>query len=434
MKGKLLIISYSFPPDNVPAAQRPYFMSKYLMQDGLLDTIVLAPKSALSSLGKSTWADISNLNIVYTNADKKLVSQTNSLSVPPSKKKQSKFASLMQFLSREFLIPDKGLHWFPQAWKHAKKIIQQDPDIKFIYSTSPSFVNHLVANKVRKKFNVRWVADLRDFYYTGNIQEKHFVFRKAFDRLIEKKIIRTADALTFISPGMQDEYKKQYPSISNKSYVIYNGFDEGEFNFSSSNISDTDKLIIFYGGSFYKGLRSPKPLIDILERLVNTGKVLVDKIEIRIAGNVPFEIFEEFKDYKVYRAIILLGLISRKDVINEMMQAHLLWLIVGNEKAHYLGFPVKGYEYIGARKHILAFTPEQSEPARIVNELKCGTVFGLEKKDEQVNDEKMLNLYEAFLQKKFSKSVFIEPSLLKKYTRQYQAHELFGILMTANKQ
>lgn len=433
MNGKLLIISYSFPQDNVPAAQRPYFMSKYFKEDSLMDTIVLTSKNSLSSLGKSEWADIKNLKIIYTGTKEKSVKQPNPLNDIPSKKKQKWLEKIFQSLSRELLIPDKGIHWFFQGWNYAKKILSNNSDIHFIYSTSPSFVNHMIAYKIRKEFNVKWVADLRDFYYTDNIQDKHFFFRKMIDKTIEKKIINKADKLTFISKGMMEEYGKNYTEIRLKSQVIYNGFDESEFNFPPSNFTLTEKLIIFYGGSFYKGLRSPKPLLTTLEWLISHKKISSDKIEIKIAGNVPAEIFEEFKTYKIYPSIKLLGLISRKQVLNEMMNAHLLWLIIGNEKAHYLGFPVKGYEYIGARKHILAFTPLQSEPARILNELNCGTVFGLAHEDEILNGKKMEDLYKKFELGYFNKPIFIQSSLLEKYTRHYQAHELYNILLAMKK-
>lgn len=433
MKGKLLIISYSFPPDNVPAAQRPYFMAKYFTQDGLMETIILTSKNALSSLGKSVWANIENLNIVYTGSDKKMSGQMNLTPVNQAKKTKKKFSGLMQFISREFLIPDKGIYWYLQAWKKAKTIISNNTDIKFIYSTSPLFVNHLVAYKVCKHFNIKWIADIRDFYYIEGFKNKKLVFRKTFDKAIEKKVVKQADALTFISDGMMNEYKTEYPEIKNKSYVIYNGFDENEFNHLSVDFLEASQLIIFYGGSFYRGLRSPKHLIDILEKLINLKLLDATKIEVRIAGNIPMNIFDEFKNYKVYSSLKLLGIISRKEVLKEMMKAHFLWLIIGNEKAHYLGFPVKGYEYIGARKHILAFTPLESEPARIINELSCGTVFGLEESDKDQNEKQMISLFEKFKLGYFNKPIYINPSLLKKYMRQYQAHELYNVLMAINK-
>src|SRR5690606_39089025 len=47
---KLFIISYSFPPSNAPAAQRPYTIAKYLGREGY-NVSVLSCSNQDSSLG-----------------------------------------------------------------------------------------------------------------------------------------------------------------------------------------------------------------------------------------------------------------------------------------------------------------------------------------------------------------------------------------------
>jgi glycosyltransferase involved in cell wall biosynthesis len=425
MKEKLLIISYSFPPDNVPAAQRPYFMAKYLSEKTQLETIVLTTENSLSSLGKSKWANLDNLRIVYTNSNNKSgVDQSANRTL--LNKKSKPFNKFLQSLSRELLIPDKAIHWLFKATRAARKILKEEPDIKYIYSTSPSFVNHLVANRIKDKAGVKWIADFRDFYYLNNIADANFFFRKFIDKRLEKSILQNADILNFTTRHMFNEYLKRYPFLEKKSELVFNGFDEGEFDFKEITVNRTsNKLIIFYAGSFYKGVRSPAPLLNALERLLELKRLSVEDIEIRIAGNIPGEIFEEFKGYKIYPSIVLLGIMPRKQALEEMMNAHFLWLIIGSEKAHYLSFPVKGYEYIAARRYILNFAPSYSEAARIISELQCGTTFGIEAADYEENANKLSELFDMFKAGAFDKPISIDNDLLQKYTRQYQANQVF---------
>ena len=423
---KILIISYSFPPDNVPAAQRPFFMSKYLQQFNLLETVVLTSHSSRSSLGKSNWADLSGLKIVST--EEPIVEAESNSQPVINPKRTSKLKSLLQKVISEMVIPDKGVTWYKKAIKKAKEIMDQNPDIKYIYSTSPSVVNHQIALWVKKRYNVKWVADFRDFYYCFHYEDGNFLFRHHFDKHIEKKIINGADHLTFIIDGMTDIYRQKYPTITNKSSTIYNGFDPEEFKFKMADLPANQKLTIFYGGSFYKGERNPKWLLQALERLVDNNRLSPEEIEIRIAGNIPTEIFDSFINYKIFKSVKLLGFISRKSTLEEMQNAHFLWLLTADEKRNKLSFPVKGYEYIGARRHILAFTPADSALASIVDELQCGTILGVNDNALATNINKLDSLIEKFRKGIFNNPIIIKEELLKKYTRTFQARQLFEII------
>jgi glycosyltransferase involved in cell wall biosynthesis len=423
---KILIISYSFPPDNVPAAQRPYFMAKYLQQFNLLETIVLTSHSSRSSLGKSNWADLSGLNIISTEeAAKEALPQSQPI---VNAKRTGKIKSFLLKVGRELIIPDKGITWYKKGCRKAKEIMDQNPDIKYIYSTSPSVVNHQIAFWVKKKYNVKWIADFRDFYYCFHYEDGAFLFRHHFDKRIEKKIINGADHLTFILDGMTEIYREKYPSIISKSSTINNGFDPAEFEGKILELPATRKIKIFYGGSFYKGVRNPKWLLQALERLVENNQLSPDEIEIRIAGNIPIEIFDSFIDYKIFKSVKLLGFISRKNALEEMLNAHFLWLLTADEKRNKVAFPIKGYEYVGARRHILAFTPEDSALAGIVDELQCGTILGVNDQSLDTNTTKLGNLIDNFRKGMFYKPIQVNEELLKKYTRTFQAHQLFKLI------
>lgn len=424
---KILIISYSFPPDNVPAAQRPYFMAKYLQQFNLLEPIILTSHSSRSSLGKSNWADLSNLNIISTEDNSGVQENPNVTPAAITPKRTSKLKSLLLKITSEMVIPDKAVTWYSKACKKALAIMKQYPDIEYIYSTSPSVVNHQVASMLKKKFNVKWIADFRDFYYCYHYEDGNFLFRHHFDKQIEKKIIDGADHLTFILDGMTDMYRKKYPSIIKKSSTICNGFDPEEFQFDVAELPATQKITIFYGGSFYKGVRNPKWLLEALETLVEKNIISPEDIEIRIAGNIPTEIFDSFVDFKIFKSVTLLGFISRKNTLQEMQNAHFLWLLTADEKRNKLAFPVKGFEYIGARRHILAFTPHDSALASIVEELGCGTVLGVNDQSLESNSEKLHQLLLKCKQGLFNKPIYIKENLLKKYTRTEQANQLFTI-------
>jgi hypothetical protein len=175
-------------------------------------------------------------------------------------------------------------------------------------------------------------------------------------------------------------------------------------------------------------LRSPKPLLDALEMIIEEKLIDPTAIQINIAGNIPSQIFEEFKLYKIFPSIRFLGFVSRQDALKEMLNAHLLWLIIGSKKSHRFAFPVKGYEYVGARRHILNFSPQGSDSATIIAEIGCGTNLGIEETDLVPNVEKLRKIIEGYWTGKLNAPIEINMDSLKKYTRKFQAGQVVEML------
>lgn len=427
---KVLIISHSFPPSNAAAAQRPFFLAKELQKMGH-HPIVLTPKEHYSSLGTSDWADISDINVVYTkNVNLSFAHKASSQRAKNDKPKSR--LSINSFFKRSLkkvitkilphvMIPDKAFLWPRYANKEAFKIWKNhQPDI--VFSTSPSVANHLIAYKLKKKFGVKWVADFRDFYYTGNVEFKKSL-RKIFDRRIERKILKNADYSTFISKGMKDYYINKNKFISDKTMAVYNGYDADEaIQYSHINISST-KLKIFYAGSFYNGLRSPIPLFKALDHLVKTDQINIGDFEIEVAGHLNEEMIDQLSSFKSKENLKLLGVIPRKEVLAHLRRSHLLWLIVGNHISHYLGFPVKGYEYISAKRPLLVFAPKNSEAEKIITNLDCGSILDVDDNQETIvkNSEKLLQYFVKHKTGELNRDLNLDQNKLKMYSRQYQS-------------
>jgi len=425
---KVLIISYSYPPSNAAAAQRPYFLAKYLKQNSF-EPLVLTSNSTNSSLGNSEWATHNNILVIRTKKNKlaKLEASSNNLISISGHDKLSLIktikSKIISFIASSLLpkvmIPDKAFHWKKVGSRVGEKIIlRYKPDI--IFSTSPSVVNHLVAKKLASKFDIKWVADFRDCYYTGYLEERKWL-RRYIDRKIERSIIKSADFLTFISPMMLELYRARYYDLKSNSDFIYNGFDEDEFNLIKEIKSSNKKIIIFYAGSFYKGVRNPIPLFKAMEYLLDQGKIYLKDFEIQIAGNFDASLLNELKGFKSLENLKLLGVIPRQSVLKKYKESNLLWLIIGDHISHYVGFPVKGYEYIGAQRPLLIFSPKPAECENIVNDLECGVILKNQVDDKSTKNNAILifNIIESINNKsQIQDSKF--DGRLKKYTRKEQ--------------
>ena len=379
---KLLIVSYSFPPSNVPAAQRPYQFYKYLSDE----SIVLTSNDINARYGASNASFDNNPDIIRT-GNFNLQESQNAISYNKNGVKYK--------LLKEFLIPDKGIKWLGKGLKQGSVILKEYPSITHIYSSSPSVVNHIIALRLGKMFNKIVVCDFRDFYYSYAIEEKQYKFRGPIDKTIEKWIFNNADYLIFISNSMRDFYSEKLNITKDKTRVIYNGFDSSEFKPTIINKRlNNNTLQIFYAGSFYSGERSLKPLLGILDKLIINGHINIKSVNISIAGIIEHKILDDLNKFESFGMIKMLGTISRTEVFKKYAESHLLLLVIGNKINHYVGYPIKLFEYFGAKRPILSFIPSKAEANTVLSQLDYNFTFYNDK--EIINEGNITKFYNIF--------------------------------------
>lgn len=376
-KKKVLIISYSYPPSNEPAAQRPYAVAKYLDKDEFDVTVVTCGnRDTFYGINKDFNPDLPNVNLLKINS---LLGDgaTSLIKSTTTKKKSLKSrlkASIFKLLS-SMVVPDKAIFWYPKV----RKYLMQNKDLinasDIVFSTSPSFSNHLIGKFIKaKNKDILWVSEFRDFHFVETVSRPKNL-KQLINKKLEHTVLKHSDKVSFISYAMQGLYSNYYTKLNSKFRVVYNGFDLSDFDNLKIEKVVNQKLTIFYAGSFYRGVRSPIPLLKILDRLFEKGIVNANEIEIRIAGSFDNDLIEEVRNYNSFACIKFIGKIPRAEVLTHLVSADLLWLIVGNKSTHYTGVPIKFFEYLGARRPILNFAPSESEPTRIILENKLGWNF-----------------------------------------------------------
>ncbi len=365
----ILIISLSFPPSNAPGAQRPYFLAKCISKYNYTP-IVLTPEKAYSALGFDAERDF-DFKVVKTGnrTFDKLYADKKSLGTKKKSFVKSLKAKLYKRIIPEITIPDKGRMWKSYAIKALSKIDMSKVDV--VYSTSPSVTNHLIAMHVKERYNIPWLADFRDFYFTNHLENKNFLFRKAIDKRIEEKVIRFADHVCFVTDSMLNFYQDRYPSLMGKSTRIYNGFDLDTLTLNKKPISK-NCIKVFYGGSFYGGIRSPLPLLRCIEKIYDVYSKEEIRFEITVAGNVDPVTLAMFKESYLFDSIHFLGQIPKSEVGTHIESTDILWMITGDDPNHYMTIPLKYFEYLATGKMILSMGPKTSEVRTLIEKYNKG--------------------------------------------------------------
>lgn len=352
----ILLISYYFPPASVGAAQRAYGFAKYLDQNKY-EVHVLIPSWIESAYPSDNEVEIPahiklhvawqpNLGFFRRKKQQQYLNQNNPGS---SVKKNPSFLGLSRWI-----WPDKGIIWALFAYFRAKTLIR-NLHIKTIWSTSPLISAHLPALWLKRKYDIHWICDFRDFYRTHNSTFQGYSKRA---KALEQNCFNFANHVTFVTPAMKEVYATAFPILKDKSSVIWNGSDVNP-NISGRK-KNQDQKTILYAGTFYGGLRDPTPFLTQVNIWLEAGLLQSSEWRILIAGNMEAELLSAFEGKPVLSILEIRGPLSRKQATACMEEADYLWLIVPDVDSHRDTVPAKLFDYLAFQKPVLAFVPLQS--------------------------------------------------------------------------
>jgi len=168
---KVLIITYYWPPSGGAGVQRMLKFVKYLHQLGVQITVITVdPRKASYQLTDDSFLkDIpDDINVIKTNTFEPFnlyKSLGSKKEIPHSgfanETNPGFFQKASRFVRGNFFIPDARRGWNKYAYREAIKVIKNNK-IDAIITSSPPHSTQLVGLKLKNKYNIPWVADLRD--------------------------------------------------------------------------------------------------------------------------------------------------------------------------------------------------------------------------------------------------------------------------------
>ncbi|MDI6867846.1 glycosyltransferase [Methanoculleus sp.] len=284
------------------------------------------------------------------------------------KKNQPSIIDRLVYLPSEIITyPDPQKGWYKHAIKAGDQLLQE-VKIDAILSSSKPEICHLIARNLAEKYQIPWVADLRDLW-TQNPYLNHCALRRFAEKRLELRTLGKASALVTVSKPLADDLSRLH--THNPVYVITNGFDPEVARFDPPEL--TDKFTITYTGSLYDGKRDPSTLFKALKNLIKDGTIDPDRVEVRFFGSQDPWLFDEIRDANLDGIVKVFGFIPREQALQRQRESHLLLLLLWNnpkEKGVYTG---KVFEYLAARRPIIAVGgPEESVVKDLLNETQAG--------------------------------------------------------------
>ncbi|NND78374.1 MAG: glycosyltransferase family 4 protein [Maribacter sp.] len=393
---KVLIITYYWPPAGGPGVQRWLKFVKYLPDFDITPIVYVPENPSYPIVDASFDSDIPKEVTIYKYPVKepyrlaKLISGKHAKRISSGiikAKNQSFIEKTMLWVRGNFFIPDARIHWVKPSVKFLSGIIEKEK-IDTIITTGPPHSVHLIGYHLQKKGKFKWIADFRDPWTSIGYHKALKLSRKAKQKHkeLERLVLTTADHLVVTSPTT----KKEFQGISKMPIaLITNGYD-------SEYIDDrtkTEEFTFSHIGSLLSE-RNPTVLWDVLAQLRKEHESFRQYFKLRLAGVVSEDVLKSINESGLENCTELLGYVSHKRALQLQQESQVLLLVEIDSPETKGILPGKLYEYMAAKRPILAIGPKNWDASKIITETNTGVTFDYTSKTDLKNV--ILNWFAAY--------------------------------------
>ena len=440
---KVILIAFYFNQVNEIASKRLRALAKYLPKFGW-EPIVIVPD--LGFIPKEN--DDLNCRIIYTEyedmfshfSSKLKISSSNNESKSNKKdlgniKQEDKLkdsssysnplvSKAVSIAGEVFAYPDGMKYWHNPAFEEASKIIEKE-EVDGIISSSWPITCHAIAKDLKDKYDIPWIADLRDLWNL-NPYVSHMFIRDYFEKRLEMKTFENTDALTTTTDLAGKTLATLHPD--NKIVPILSGFDEDDLKFLNSVIESNEndcredsskekKLKFIYAGSLYDGKRDPTNLFKAIRQLGDENKLDASKISIEFYGDST-NLEAIAGRYNLLDILKIGGKIPHKEVLRKQLESDVLLLISWDNEKEKMFIPGKIYEYFALKKPVLSIGYKEGSLKDLIDK----TNVGYHVSDLESTKKVLLKFYDEFIENgaiEFSSDINIEDYSMENMARKF---------------
>ena len=398
---KALVITYYWPPSGGAGVQRWLKFVKYLRFFGWEPVIYTPSNPEYPELDSSLEKDVpEGVEVIrypiwepysfYKRVSGKRKEEKIQAAFLSEKKVNPLAEKGSVWIRGNLFIPDARMFWIRPSVRFLKKKLT-GYDIDLVISSGPPHSMHLIAMKVAGFLGKPWLADFRDPWTGIDFYEDLALTRYADrrHRRLELGVLRTATAVTVISPTMATDLERIHPR---KYEVITNGYDPDDMAGPGMAQPD-DKFSIAYIGTLTAS-RNLKVIWSALSQLISENEDFRNDLRIRLVGKVDYTATETIRSFGLEDFVIRTGYLPHEEVVKVQRNAGVLLLLINDTPNARCILPGKFFEYMASRRPILCIGPGDGDAAKILQ----GTGAGLNSGYDDIGGTKsnILSLYHLF--------------------------------------
>lgn len=403
MGGRVLVLTYFFPPVGGVGVQRTLKYVTYLPRWGWEPVVVAPGDPAFPVRDRSLMAALAPDLEVHRTASlepgrlpsvaARLLSRRRSkssgveidLTTASARGSLSlrvlrKLSILWNRIWAVLLFPDGVIAWMPFAVRSGLMAHRRRP-VDVIYSSAAPISTHLAAGLIKRYTGRPWVADFRDPWIGNPFAAPLSRPKRWMQRRMERWIVERADRVIVAVDLMRVQFAERYPDLADKFVHIPNGYDRSDLiGIEPAPPPQPGGFHLLYAGSLYR----PKELEAFLlgvERLLARRPDLRQRLKVDFVGRVNeanARVAAEFDRPERLAGIIgFEGFMPRPMALARMAGADALLQLMPEMAGAEIFVGGKLGEYLAFDRPILAVMP-RGEGRQLVEGLPTGIVADVE--------------------------------------------------------
>ncbi len=425
---RVLIVTFDFPPQGGTGTIRVTKFAKYLPEFDWQPVVVCS--DAMWNLDESLMRDVPDVPVYRVGWPHGIATMRSApAKTPPPSARPSGKTGLMSRLKqnlaqalRRALVPDMTVLWVGKAYQTCLQVLQKF-SADAIVTTSPPNSIHLVGHKLHTRHKLPWVADFRDAWTVGN-QALHNSGRLHFarQRRVERRILEACDRAFMVTTSLTQQTQQIFgPRVASKCLTITNGFDPEDFVGQPPAVA-SDKFVITYVGTIL-GPQVDNAFPEGLRLALEQSAAFRNAIQVRFVGQLAPEYRARFAGLEAY--VDIADFVAHDVAVRTMRQAHSLLLVLPNTELARMTFTNKFFEYLAARRPILALVPP-GLISEIISQEQIGAVAMPD--DAPAIAQALLKIFEAVRTR--SDGYCPSDALLARFDRRELTRNLADVLNT----
>ena len=375
---KVLIITYYWPPAGGSGVQRWLKFVKYLRDFNIEPIVFTADDPEYAIKDESLFEEIPReLEVLKQKIwePNNLMGKGKQTSAGFLNPRPTFFGQIAHYIRANYFIPDARKYWIKPSVKFLKAYLKNS-DVDMIITTGPPHSLHLIGLELKKILPIKWIADFRDpwteidYFHQLPLTKRSLAKHKE----LEEEVIQNADAVLVVGDTMRSKME----ALNKNIHVITNGFDGVISKFQN----DLDKKFTITHIGMMNADRNPKMLWEVLKDLMLKTPDFKENFRLKLVGKIAPAILNDIQFYDLENYVTIVDYLPHKEVLEVQRSSQILLLVINNVPSAKGIITGKVFEYLQAKRPILAIGPKDGDLAKIINNTNSGEVIGFEDSDE----------------------------------------------------
>ena len=246
-------------------------------------------------------------------------------------------------------------------------------DADLVTSVSNPFHLQLLGFAVSSALGLPWVAEFRDPMVASPDRDPDALVTRAAG-LVERLTARAATRVVW-GDGIQideDYFERRYGIGSKATKLPYHGFDPETFD--AADAREYPEFAVTYAGSFYEGWIEPFRFLDGLRAHVGTYDGDDAGLRVQFYGDWDDRYQATVEDAGLADVVSHHAFVPHEEIVPVLKGSDLLLYVGGNDPGNRLNVPSKIWDYVGARRPILAVVDPSFRVAELIETYDLGLV------------------------------------------------------------